>query len=53
MRLLALLKMNLSLKEIAGILNIAHDSVHKATYRIRKKLQLDKEQTLQQFVMNL
>ena len=53
MRLMALLKMNLSLKEIAGILNIAHDSVHKATYRVRKKLQLDKEQTLQQFVMNL
>jgi len=53
MRLLALLKMNLSLKEIAGILNIAHDSVHKATYRIRKKLQLDKEQTLQQYVQNI
>ena len=52
-RLMTLLKMNLTYKEVAGILNITHDSVHKASYRLRKKLGMNKEQTLQQFILAL
>lgn len=52
-RLITLMKMNLSSKEIAGILNITPESVNKARYRLRKKLKLDKDQTLQQFILAL
>lgn len=52
-RLVALMKMNLSTKEIAAILNITPESVNKARYRIRKKMISTTEQTLQQFILSL
>ncbi len=52
-RLITLMKMNLSTKEIATILNITPDSVNKARYRLRKKLNLETDQNLQQFIMAL
>ncbi|MEO0472489.1 MAG: helix-turn-helix transcriptional regulator [Bacteroidota bacterium] len=52
-RLLTLMKMNLSTKEIASILNISPDSVKKARYRLRKKLNLPNQQNLQQFILAL
>ena len=52
-RLLTLMKMNLSTKEIASILNISPDSVKKARYRLRKKRNLPDEQKLQEFVLDL
>lgn len=52
-RLCALIKLNLSNKESASILSIAPESVKKARYRIRKKLNLDSEDKLNEFIMNL
>lgn len=46
LRLLALLKLNLSSKEIANILNISPDSVKKSRYRLRKKMELEEEGNL-------
>ena len=53
LRLLALLKMNLSSKEIANILNISPYGIKKARYRLRKKLDLATEDSLQDLVLSL
>jgi len=53
LRLLALLKMNLSSKEIANILNISPEGIKKARYRLRKKLDLTTEDSLQDLVLSL
>ncbi len=53
LRLLALLKMNLSSKEIANILNISSEGIKKARYRLRKKLNLTTEDSLQDLVLGL
>lgn len=53
LRLMALLKMNLSSKEIANILNISNDGIKKARYRLRKKLNLATEDSLQEFILTL
>ncbi len=52
-RLAALMKMKLSTKEIASILNISPDSVNKARYRLRKKLNMDSEDRLEDFILAL
>ncbi len=53
LRLLALLKMNLSSKEIANILNISPNGIKKARYRLRKKLDISTEDSLQDLVISL
>lgn len=53
LRLMSLLKMNLSSKEIANILNISVEGVKKARYRLRKKLNLNTEESLQELVIEL
>lgn len=53
LRLMALLKMNLSSKEIANILNVSSDGVKKARYRLRKKLALQTSDSLEELVMSL
>ncbi len=53
LRLIALLKMNLSNKEVASILNISSDGVKKARYRIRKKLDLSTEDSLEETILSL
>lgn len=53
LRLMSLLKMNLSSKEIANILNISFEGVKKARYRLRKKLNLSTEESLQELVIEL
>ncbi|MDG5492029.1 hypothetical protein [Psychroserpens sp. SPM9] len=53
LRLMSLLKMNLSSKEIANILNISTEGVKKARYRLRKKLNLSTEDSLQELVIEL
>lgn len=50
-RLISLLKMNLSSKDIANILRISDDGIKKARYRLRKKLQLDSKTDLQGFLI--
>lgn len=52
-RLAALLKLNLSSKEIASILNIAIKSVDMSRYRLRKKLNLSKDENLVEYLNNL
>ncbi|PCE63805.1 tetratricopeptide repeat protein [Sediminicola luteus] len=49
-RLSAFLRMNLSTKEIAATLNVLPDSILKSKYRLKKKLGLDKDQDLGQFL---
>ena len=53
LRLMSLLKMNLSSKEIANILNISVEGVKKARYRLRKKLNLNSEDSLSELIINL
>ncbi|MCD6068498.1 MAG: hypothetical protein K0S33_3324 [Bacteroidetes bacterium] len=53
LKLCALIRLNLSIKEMAGILNISPDSVKTARYRLRKKLQLNTEDNLTEFIMKL
>jgi tetratricopeptide (TPR) repeat protein len=45
-RLSALLRLNLSSKEISGILNISPKSVDQTRYRLRKKLEINKNENL-------
>lgn len=53
LRLSALIKMNLSLKEAAAMLGISADSVKKSRYRLKKRLGLVDEASLEEFVRNL
>lgn len=53
LRLMSLLKLNLSSKEIANILNISVEGVKKARYRLRKKLNLNTEESPQELVIEL
>lgn len=51
LRLMALLKMNLSSKEIANILNISSDGIKKARQRLRKKMGIDSNDSLEAIVI--
>lgn len=51
-RLCAYLRMNLSTKEIAPLMNISVRGVEISRYRLRKKLDLAKEVNLNEFMMN-
>lgn len=52
-RLLSLIKMNLSSKEIAKLLNISLEGIKKARYRIRKKLDMESQESLDNFILQL
>ncbi|MFZ6665928.1 tetratricopeptide repeat protein [Peijinzhouia sedimentorum] len=52
-RLLALLKINLSNKEIAALLNISSDSVIRAKYRLKQKLGFEDAKEMLVFLSNL
>ena len=49
-RLASFLRMNLTTKEIASMLNVLPDSVLKSKYRLKKKLSLNKEQDLNEYL---
>jgi len=49
-RLAAFLRMNLTTKEIAATLNVLPDSILKSKYRLKKKLGLDRETDLADFL---
>ncbi|WNB17070.1 triple tyrosine motif-containing protein [Marivirga arenosa] len=51
MKLSAYLRMNLSTKEIANLLNISIRGVEIARYRLRKKLELERSDNLQEFIL--
>ncbi|WP_203295763.1 tetratricopeptide repeat protein [Luteirhabdus pelagi] len=52
-RLATFLRMNLSTKEIATILNVLPDTILKAKYRLKKKLNLDRSEDLLEFLNTL
>lgn len=52
-RLAALIRLNLPTKDIAIVLGISLDSLRIARYRLRKKLDLDKGQSLTGFIHSL
>ncbi len=49
----ALLRLNLSIKEIMTIRNMSQDAVKSSRYRIRKKLGLTAKEELEQFIQGL
>ena len=51
LRLAAYLKMNLSSKEIAPLLNISLRGIENKRYRLRKKLHLENDDNLTSFLM--
>ena len=51
-RLISLMKMNLSSKNIANILRISTNGVKKARYRLRKKMDLTSELDLQDYLIS-
>ncbi|SDS30750.1 DNA-binding transcriptional regulator, CsgD family [Polaribacter sp. KT25b] len=53
LKLAAFLRLNLSSKEISKLLNINPDSVNKARYRLRKKLNLSINNDLTTFILNI
>lgn len=50
-RLIALIRLNLSTKETSAVLGISPDSVKTARYRLRKKLKLDTQDNLLDFLL--
>jgi ligand-binding sensor domain-containing protein/DNA-binding CsgD family transcriptional regulator len=52
LRLCAYLKMNLSTKEIAPLMNISVRGVEISRYRLRKKLNLERDTNLTDFILN-
>ncbi len=53
MKLSALVKLNLNIKEMAAILGISPDSVKTARHRLRKKLDINTEVNLTEFMIKL
>lgn len=51
LRFMALLKMNLTSKEIANILNISNDGIKKARQRLRKKMGIDSNDSLEALII--
>ncbi len=52
-RFASLMKMNLTSKEIASILNVSNEGVKKARYRLRKKLSLDSDINIQDYLLGM
>lgn len=52
-KLAAFLRMNMSSKEIAAMLNITTRGVELARYRLRKKLKLERDQNLVEYLIQL
>ncbi|WP_340201449.1 hypothetical protein [Ascidiimonas sp. W6] len=53
LRLASFIRMNLSTKEIAAILNVLPQSVLTSKYRLKKKLNIKKENDIYNFLVNL
>ncbi|PWD99605.1 triple tyrosine motif-containing protein [Marinilabilia rubra] len=53
LRLSAYLRMNLTTKEIAPLMNISVRGVEISRYRLRKKMNLDRNESLNDFLINL
>jgi len=52
-RLCALIKLNMNSKEMASVLNISPNSIKSARYRLKKKLGLEMEADLEEFIRRI
>ncbi|MEL1244940.1 tetratricopeptide repeat protein [Flavobacterium sp. DGU11] len=52
-RICAYIRIRMSLNEVASLLNISLQSLHTSRYRIRKKLNLDTQQSLDDFICEI
>lgn len=52
LKLCALVKLNFSSKEMSSLLGISIESVHTSRYRLRKKLKLERNDNLTEFIAN-
>jgi tetratricopeptide (TPR) repeat protein/DNA-binding CsgD family transcriptional regulator len=52
-RLASMMKMNMSSKEVASLLNVSDEGVKKARYRLRKKLGLESHVNIQEYFLSL
>ena len=53
LKLCALIKLNMNMKEAAAILGISPESVKTARYRLRKKFELSREESLVDYILNI
>lgn len=53
LRLICFIKQGIDSHEIASLLNITVESLHKSRYRLRKKLDLDGSQSLETFINSI
>ena len=53
LKLCAFLRMNLSSKEIAQLMNVTIKAVEVSRYRLRKKLRIDPDQNLYEFLLHI
>lgn len=53
LRLMALMKLNLSSKEIANLFNITQEGIKKARYRLRKKMNISSDESLDDLIINI
>lgn len=49
----AFIRVHLSNEQIAAILNVTHHAVKKTRYRIRKKINLSTDQSLEEYILNI
>ncbi|MFY0626902.1 MAG: hypothetical protein JXR07_11440 [Reichenbachiella sp.] len=52
-KICALIKLNFSSKDMAKLLGISVESVHTTRYRLRKKLDLDRKDNLEEFIASI
>ena len=52
-KLCALIKLNFSSKEMAGLMGISTESVHTTRYRLRKRLGLQRQDNLEEVIANI
>jgi DNA-binding CsgD family transcriptional regulator len=50
LRMCSLLRMNLNTKEIASLLNISVRAVEQSRYRLKKRIQLNKDDDLSKYI---
>ena len=53
LKLCALIKLNFSTKEMSQLLGVSTDTVNKARYRLRKKLELQREDNLFTYISSI
>jgi len=53
LKLAAFLRLNLTSKEISKLLSVHPDSVNKARYRLRKKMNLSSKEDLSTYILNI